>query len=83
MYPSMTGKAYPVMTVVVPYQVMIATTVNTATEITVHNAAAIVRDVIPQSVWAVLMDVPRAMNRSVRTVQLNVKIASKRSARIV
>ena len=71
------------MTAAAQCLMMTVTTVNTATEITVHNAAAIVRDAIPQSVWAVLMDVPRAMNQSVRTVQLNVKIANKRSARIV
>ena len=61
---------------------MTATTANTVTGITAQSAAAIAKNVIPQSAWGVLMSVPHAMSRSAATVLPNAGIANKRSVRI-
>ena len=71
------------MTAVALYQEMIAITVNTANGTTVRNAVAIVKCVIPQSAWAVLMNVHPAMNLFVKVVQHPVRNAKKPSARTV
>ena len=62
---------------------MIATTVNIASGIIVRNAAAIVRCVLPQFAWAVLMNVHPAMNLFAKVVQQHAPNAKKYSARIV
>jgi len=80
---SMTGMVSHAMTADTQYQVMIAITVNTANGTTVRNAVAIVKCVIPQSAWAVLMNVHPAMNLFVKVVQHPVRNAKKPSARTV
>ena len=71
------------MTAAALYQAMTVITANIATGITARNAAHIARCVIPQSAWGVLTNVPRAMSRYARAVQLNVKSVKKHSVRIV
>ena len=71
------------MTAAAQWLMMTATTVNIATGITAQSAAPIAKSVIPQSAWGVLMNVPRAMSRSVRAVLPNARNAKRRSVRIV
>ena len=71
------------MTAAVPYQVMTVITANIATGNTAQSVAPIVKSVILQSAWGVLMSVPRAMSRSVITVPPNARNVKRRSARIV
>ena len=71
------------MTAAVLYQAMIAITVNHVTEIIVRSVRRIARCVTPHFVWDVLMNVPDAMNRFVRAVLPNARIAKKLTVRIV
>ena len=79
----MTGKVSHAMTVDTRLLAMSAIIASIASGTTVRNAAAIAKCVIPRSVWAVLMNVPPAMNLFAKVVQQHARNAKEYSVRTV